>query len=264
MQTSKYNDVSGPHRKALSKPWQRLAGPCDAKALLYHGQISAALSAAAFPLRLVWNQSMWDKLLTALNAGDPIGPPDYPGCQEDVTLAAKRWLSGGETALVVGSVSPWLEALLQQAGCARTVTLDICKIQSEVAALHTVTYSQWIDNFTPVDVVASFSTVEHFGLGRYGDQRSRDADIRWMREFAGPMLRPDGIQMIAVPVAKSSMRNDAHRIYGPGRMRRLLETWQLIEVIFQGKVLDHIPFMEPYPGEDWQKQPLLVLKRVSQ
>ena len=261
MDSSAPKDLADASQLGTMKSWEQLAGPRDVDALLYHGQISAALSADAIPLRLVWTQDMWDQLQASLNAGAPIGPPDYPGCEVDVALAAKRWIKGGESALVVGSVSPWLEALLLQAGCERTLTLDIFKIQSEVAVLPTITYNEWTDRHAGVDLIASFSTVEHFGLGRYGDLPSRDADIRWMREFAAPTLSPNGIQLIAVPIAETSTRNDAHRIYGPRRLRRLLKTWRLLEVIFQGIVLDHIPFAEPFSGEDWQKQPILVLQK---
>jgi hypothetical protein len=248
-------------KKISNQIWGQSAGPRDTLSLLYDGQISAALSPEAIPLRLVWTQTMWDQLLHALKNGDQIGPPDYPGCQADVTLAAQRWLKGGETALVVGSVSPWLEAILWQAGCRRIITLDIAKIQCEVDALCTVTYDEWGAQEKSFDLIATFSSVEHFGLGRYGDRPSRDADIKWMREFAAPHLRRNGIKIVAVPIAESSSLNDAHRIYGPNRMQRLLKKWQLVEAIFQGKIYDDIPFSAEFSGEDWQKQPLLVLRR---
>lgn len=254
------NPIRSGQRRTL-QAWEKRIRPQNVAALLYEGQISAALSTDAIPSRLVWTQEMWNQLKHSLDAGREIGPPDYPGCQLDVALAATRWLTGGETALVIGSVSPWLEAILLQAGSRNTVTLDIGKIQSEAEELRTVTYNEWAENSSRVDVLASFSTVEHFGLGRYGDKPSRDADINWMREFAFPNLKPNGIQFLAVPVAESSFRCDAHRIYGPRRLQRLIKGWKLLEVIFQGRIFDHIPFSAEFSGENWQKQPLMVLRR---
>jgi hypothetical protein len=228
--------------------------------ILYQRQISAALDVEDIPLEFVWTRKMWEKIINFLQEDKPIGPTDYPGCQHDIALAVKRWLPCIGRALVIGSVSPWIEAILYSQGCRDIVTLDLAKIHSQVEELKTVTYSEWERVGSKADLIVSFSTVEHIGLGRYGDQQDEDADVNWMRYFALLNLKPNGVHLLGVPVGETSVSSAAHRIYGPDRMKRMTEGWRFVEAIFQGRVLNSIPFTAKHDACDWQKQPILVLK----
>jgi hypothetical protein len=228
--------------------------------LLYPSQISASLDVHDITMELVWTHGMWDKLLGSLRRGQPIGPPDYPGAQRDLTLAFETWVLTSAKGLVVGSVSPWVEALLYEHGCRNIVTLDLRKPCSEIADLRTVDYREWERTGLRVDALVSFSTVEHIGLGRYGDAEDEDGDVSWMTDFAYRTLNDGGVQLIAVPVGEADATSEAHRIYGPERMARLLERWTLLGAIYQGQPVTEIPFSEPHSGEDWQKQPVLAIR----
>lgn len=243
-----------------NRSWTALSGTRNANESLYVNQISAALNVDDIPLALVWTQAMWTKILTHLEKNQPIGPPDYPGCQQDVELAIERWLRDSCRALVVGSVSPWIEAILFRCGCREIFTLDIAPIHSEIQEITTVTYSQWEKLELKADLILSFSTVEHIGLGRYGDTEDQEADIKWMRHFALENLTQGGVHLLGIPVGEMSIYSTAHRIYGPDRMERLLRDWRILETIFDGRILGEIPFAEEYGGDDWQKQPLIVLE----
>ena len=72
---------------------------------------------------------------------------------------------------------PWIEAILFQGGCREIFTLDLGKIHSEIQEVTTVTYGQWEQLGLKADLILSFSTVEHIGLGRYGDTEDQDGDI---------------------------------------------------------------------------------------
>lgn len=240
--------------------WACLAGTRNVNDILYQKQISAALDVEDIPLELVWTRGMWGKIINHLQEDKPIGPTDYPGCQSDMALAVKRWLPSIGRALVIGSVSPWIEAILYSQGCHDIVTLDLAKLHSEVEELKTVTYSEWQRMGSKADLIVSFSTVEHIGLGRYGDQQDEDADIKWMRYFALPNLKPHSVHLLGVPIGEISVSSTAHRIYGPDRMKRMTEGWRFVEAIFQGRVLNSIPFTAKHDACDWQKQPILVLK----
>lgn len=244
-----------------NRSWTSLSGARNISEILYPNQISAALNVEDIPLALVWTQDMWAKILAHLDGNQPIGPSDYPGCQQDVELAIERWLRGVGRALVVGSVSPWIEAILFRWGCREIFTLDLAKIYSEIQEVTTVTYGQWEQLGLKADLILSFSTVEHIGLGRYGDTEDQEADIKWMRHFALNNLAPGGVHLLGIPVGEMSIcSSTAHRIYGPDRMERLLEGWRFLETIFDGRILGEIPFAEEYGGNDWQKQPLIVLE----
>ncbi|MFA5754591.1 MAG: DUF268 domain-containing protein [Patescibacteria group bacterium] len=63
--------------------------------------------------------------------------------------------------------------------------------------------------------VASLScmhTVEHIGLGRYGDKIDPRGDLKAMAELAR-VLAPGGNLLLAVPVGQPRICFNAHRIY---------------------------------------------------
>jgi hypothetical protein len=65
------------------------------------------------------------------------------------------------------------------------------------------------------DSVASLScmhTIEHVGLGRYGDLIDYDGDIKATKELAR-VLSPGGTLIFVTPVGQSRIEFNAHRIY---------------------------------------------------
>ena len=92
-----------------------------------------------------------------------------------ITLTDKR-------VLVIGTENPWLEAAALILGAAEVVTLEYGKIISEHPRISTLTpakirelyRSKQLDLF---DVVLTFSSLEHPGLGRYGDALNPWGDI---------------------------------------------------------------------------------------
>ena len=208
--------------------WSTLSKYRNLSEILYEDQISAALKVEDIPLRISWTNEMWTKILDSITINESIGPIAYPGCEADVTLAIWRWLPKQAVAVVIGSVSPWIEAILYSHGCQDIYTLDIDKINSEVECLKTVSYKEWNQLGIKADLIISFSTVEHIGLGRYGDQEDQEGDIKWINEFAFNNLKSDGIQLLAVPIGGFDLINNSHhRIYGPKRMDKMLEYWDL-------------------------------------
>lgn len=73
----------------------------------------------------------------------------------------------------------------------------------------------------PDNSIASLScmhTVEHIGLGRYGDPIDYNGDIKAMSELAR-VLAPDGNLLFVVPVGdKSIIQFNAHRIYSKNQI----------------------------------------------
>ena len=65
------------------------------------------------------------------------------------------------------------------------------------------------------DSIASLScmhTVEHVGLGRYGDPIDPDGDLKAIKELQR-VLAPGGSLLFVVPVGKPMIQFNAHRIY---------------------------------------------------
>ena len=55
-------------------------------------------------------------------------------------------------------------------------------------------------------------TVEHVGLGRYGDPLDPEGDLKAMRELER-VLAPGGSLLLAVPIGKPKLMFNGHRIY---------------------------------------------------
>ncbi len=70
----------------------------------------------------------------------------------------------------------------------------------------------------------SFSTFEHSGLSRYGDEIDADGDLKAMTEIFD--LLPDGgILFLAVPIGIDRVVYPLHRIYGKVRTPHLFNNW---------------------------------------
>jgi len=77
------------------------------------------------------------------------------------------------------------------------------------------------------DVVSIISTLEHVGLGRWGDPLDVQGDLRAMRE-AWRILRPGGHVVLTIPYGYPTVVYNLHRIYDQGRFQRLTEGFEVI------------------------------------
>lgn len=81
------------------------------------------------------------------------------------------------------------------------------------------------------DSIASLScmhTVEHIGLGRYGDPVDYDGDLKAMEELAR-VLAPGGTFLFATPVGKEDkIFFNAHRIYTAKSIKKYFERFGLV------------------------------------
>lgn len=63
-----------------------------------------------------------------------------------------------------------------------------------------------------VESLSCMHTIEHIGLGRYGDPIDPDGDIKAMKELIR-VLAPKGNFLFVVPIGKPMVQFNAHRIY---------------------------------------------------
>jgi SAM-dependent methyltransferase len=81
------------------------------------------------------------------------------------------------------------------------------------------------------DSVASIScihTVEHIGLGRYGDTINPDGDLEAMRELER-VLAPGGSLLFVVPIGKPKIVFNAHRIYSYAQITHCFSSLELLQ-----------------------------------
>jgi hypothetical protein len=63
------------------------------------------------------------------------------------------------------------------------------------------------------DSISSLHAIEHFGLGRYGDQIDRYGHIKAIENISS-MLRPGGKFYFSVPIGRQRIEFNAHRVFG--------------------------------------------------
>jgi len=105
----------------------------------------------------------------------------------------------------------------------RPADIRLDNLKSQTADLLKLPFS---DN--SVESVSCLHVIEHVGLGRYGDQIDPDGDLRAIRELTR-VLAPGGTLLIAVPVGRSRVAFNAHRVYDHAAFRDYFEQLELVE-----------------------------------
>ena len=133
--------------------------------------------------------------------------------------------------LVIGSESPWVEASVLEAGAREVVTLEYGEIISKHAKIKTMIPSEFRQKYLNrtlglFDGIVTFSSVEHSGLGRYGDALNPWGDIITITR-AWCVTRMGGSLTIGVPYSggRDIVVFNAHRVYGKIRYPYLTTNW---------------------------------------
>jgi hypothetical protein len=138
----------------------------------------------------------------------------------------------GKNVLVVGSESPWVEALCLAAGAAHVTTLEYGVIHCAHPSVSTMTPSVFRKKYLAgtlgkFERVVTFSSLEHPGLARYGDALNPWGDIIAVARTWCVADDKDGKLVIAVPYGDDAIFFNAHRQYGPVRYPYLVTNWRL-------------------------------------
>lgn len=89
----------------------------------------------------------------------------------------------------------------------RPAHLNLSQLQTKSADLLKLPFA---DN--SLKSLSCMHTLEHIGLGRYGDPLDADGDLKAMCELTR-VLAPGGNLLIVVPVGQACLKFNAHRIY---------------------------------------------------
>jgi SAM-dependent methyltransferase len=79
-----------------------------------------------------------------------------------------------------------------------------------------------------IESLSCMHTVEHIGLGRYGDDIDPDGDLKAVQELIR-VLKKGGNLLFVVPVGKPRVQYNAHRIYSYEMIVEYFKELQLIE-----------------------------------
>ena len=158
---------------------------------------------------------------------------------------------------VVGSETPWIEAILINLNNTVT-TIEYNVPDCEYNNLVCKDFFNFFEkNSNTFDAIITFSSIEHSGLGRYGDPLDPNGDIKLM-EIIHNNLKEDGILIWGAPVGKDALIWNAHRIYGEIRLPLIFEKFQ--ELDWYG-ISKEILLNQPLQNNSYQ--PVVVLKKKS-
>lgn len=203
-----------------------------------------------------WNSDVFEKLLSQGKIGCGAYSEDY--CDE--LLLQYQTFIQNKIGTVVGSQSPWAEALLLKYGARHVTTIEYMKIISNYSNYSSLVPLQVAQKYLQhqwnlVDFAFSFSSLEHDGLGRYGDPLNPYGDLESLARIRC-LLKPGGILFFAVPVAPDTIVWNLHRIYGRHRLGLMLLGWNILQIY--PKTCD---VENPSLHGNYKCQPLLILQK---
>lgn len=158
----------------------------------------------------------------------------------------------GKTVAVLGSGYPWYEAVVLAYG-GHPFSIDYRQIETDDPRLKVMTVKDYKKKPKKFDVLLSISSFEHDGLGRYGDPLDPNGDIRAMHDCF-EMIHSNGKLILAVPIGEDCLVWNAHRIYGPHRLSKLLQGWKIVDI--RG---DYMKMFE-LPSGNCYEQPIFLLE----
>ena len=146
----------------------------------------------------VWDQAMIDQFIDLAKKRAPIGSygtQDLYQPMEDYRAVAIE----GKVTAVLGSERPWVESMLLYYGAKEVTCIEYGEIDSHVANLKTITPGKYEEYRKKMfeqkkqpqlyDSIWSYSSLEHDGLGRYGDPLNPYGDMQTMVKKSC-MLKP--------------------------------------------------------------------------
>ena len=122
------------------------------------------------------------------------------GCRQPVLIAGHLY---SFRLLLFFFQKPWIEALLLEYGAKHVTTVDYVEIKSTHPQVTTITPQQMSEKYldgtlTSFDSIVTFSSLEHSGLGRYGDDLNPFGDLIAMAK-AWCVIKDGGKALVGVP-----------------------------------------------------------------
>jgi SAM-dependent methyltransferase len=134
---------------------------------------------------------------------------------QDLWVAREIQRLNPEKIVDVGSR---IDGFIAHLACFREVdVIDIRELRHGIPGIrfHCVDLLELPDTWQGVaDCVTCLHTIEHFGLGRYGDPLSVNAWEKGIEKLS-LILKPEGTLFLSVPVGRQRIKFNSHRIFHP-------------------------------------------------
>jgi len=163
---------------------------------------------------------------------------------------------GNKHVLVLGSQNPWVEAIALAAGARQVDTLEWSKIKNSHPKIRPMQPPEFFKRLSDAtlpqyDVVISYSSLEHTGLGRYGDGFDPWGDITAVAKI-WCYIQKGGTMILGVPFGFDEIQFTAHRVYGELRWSYLTSNWKQVNRtahISTATRRDQVPFTFQQRGQ---------------
>lgn len=210
-------------------------------------------------IKLASQVTVWDKaaIIALSKQRCTCGQYENDSCE----IAFRKYQSHikGKMGIVVGSYHFWAEAAALRFGAKRILTVEYNHIYTSHRKMSAMTPSAFAKYYLDgkhklVDFVISYSSLEHDGLGRYGDPLNANGDLLTITKV-NCMLKPGGILFLGLPLGRDEVQFNAHRIYGYRRLSVLVSLgFDLIDIVSDKEFT-----IDKYNGDS--TQPVLVLRK---
>lgn len=148
---------------------------------------------------------------------------------QDLTVA--RWIRHGSPGKHV-DIGSRIDGFVANVASFREIeVIDIRPAPGEVAGVifHQLDVMEdlpekWIGC---TDSLSCLHTIEHFGLGRYGDPIDPDGHTKGLEQLK-KMVQPGGVLYLSTPIGPERIEFNAHRVFAPETLMRWFEAgWTL-------------------------------------
>ena len=137
-----------------------------------------------------------------------------------------------KTILIVGSSDPWYEVLCLAFRARSIDVVDYNRVTYEHEQLRTFTAQEFWTSTThehTYDVVLCISSLDHSGLGRYGDPIAPDGDLIFMKQLATASFFSHATKVVVtVPLGEDLLAFNLMRIYGKKRLALLFQDYSIV------------------------------------
>ncbi|EYB95810.1 hypothetical protein Y032_0155g3031 [Ancylostoma ceylanicum] len=211
----------------------------------------------------------WEEIPKWMNLeeGQLIGIANY--AEESMALyhAFIEFPPENKKGLVIGSEIPWVEVFALRKGASEILTVEYQKLNihgtERVKYIHPIELAEkWRQYEGKFDFAVAFSSIEHSGLGRYGDSLDPIGDLREVWKTAC-LLKPGGYFYLGLPRGQDALVFNLHRIYGALRLAMVMTGFEWVAT-YRGHTRVAVQLTQcdlEYPPNPPARQDLFVLRK---
>ena len=180
---------------------------------------------------LNWTNDFYNDLKNTVSEAVKKGGNIYYSSDHLIPKVFEKYPVASKTVAVIGSATPLYEAYIDYFK-GKPLTIEYRTIKHNIPKLQTQTFSKAVEKINKgklrTDCAFCYSSIEHSGLGRYGDFIDPNGDFFTMRMIE-KMVKPGGLLFLQIPIGPDLLLWNNTRIYGRHRLLLLLEGWKLLD-----------------------------------